>query len=217
MKAVIYARISPTKREDTDKELARSIKNAIELCTKKAKSNEDEVINIYKDQYVSGKEQKKMISFQEMIKDANAGKFKRIYVRRIDRFGRNLDEMIRVESELHTKGISIYSVEENLDTSSPIGRLVMHILSHVAEWKRKEIIENTARGRREAEKRGVAFGRKLKDVDMAEVIALINNTPKPMKEIAMKQDVSVGTIYKRLKDSNKAILRSGNKRWVKEV
>ena len=55
--------------------------------------------------------------------------------------------MIKTEIELHSIGVSLYFVEENIDTSTEIGRLVMNILSHVAEWKRLEILENTQRGR----------------------------------------------------------------------
>jgi DNA invertase Pin-like site-specific DNA recombinase len=86
-----------------------------------------------------------MKEFQRMVQDAHRNHFQRIYCRRVDRFGRNLNEMIKTEIELHSIGMSLYFVEENIDTSTEIGRLVMNILSHVAEWKRVEILENTQR------------------------------------------------------------------------
>lgn len=214
MKAVIYTRVSPTHKDNTEKGLSKSIKKAIELCKKKAIGNDDEIIETYIDQYVSGKSQEYMKSFQKMIKDAKEEKFKRIYIRRIDRFGRNLDQMIKVESELHSIGISIYSTEENLDTSSEIGRLVMHILSHVAEWKRKEIIENTTRGRNEAKAKGIKFGPKFKDIDIITIVAQINGTDIPIRKIAKQQGVKSGTIYRRLKIEGKQIVRRGKKRYV---
>jgi DNA invertase Pin-like site-specific DNA recombinase len=86
-----------------------------------------------------------MKSFTEMIQDAKRNHFQRIYCRRVDRFGRNLDEMIKTEIELHSVGVSLYFVEENIDTRSEIGRLVMNILSHVAARARRAKAANRSR------------------------------------------------------------------------
>ena len=200
MKSVIYSRISPTKRDETDDDMAKSIKSAIGICSRKLKENNDELIHTYIDQYVSGKSQKYMKAFQQLMNDARDHQFERIYIRRVDRFGRNLEQMIEAETELHRSSIGIYSVEENLDTSTQIGRLFMHMMSHLSEWKRLEILENFERGRREAIARGVKFGRKHSDIDIKATTALIDNTNMTMKQIATNQKVSVATLYRRLSD-----------------
>lgn len=180
MKAAVYVRISPTfkDKEETITGLAKSVESALEICRRKARGEGDEIVKEYIDQYVSGKSQEHMKSFTEMIQDAKRNHFQRIYCRRVDRFGRNLDEMIKTEIELHSVGVSLYFVEENIDTSSEIGRLVMNILSHVAEWKRREILENTQRGREELKRQIEAgttdkrFGRTAKKINIRSVIEM---------------------------------------------
>ncbi len=216
MRACIYARISPTKKGEKEEDIARSIKTAISICKTRAKQNKDEIVEVYKDQYISGSEQAYMEAFNRMIKDAEQEKFKRIYVRRIDRFGRNISQMIKTEIMLNDKGIGIYSAEEGLDTLTPTGRLVMHIMSNLAEWKRQEILENTERGRREALARGVKFGPPPAEIDMDRVIAQITGTRKSMKDISKGENVSSATVYKRLKQMKKKIVRSGYKRWIED-
>jgi DNA invertase Pin-like site-specific DNA recombinase len=150
------------------------------------------------DQYVSGKTQEHMKEFRKMVQDARRNHFQRIYCRRV--------EMIKTEIELHSIGVSLYFVEENIDTSTEIGRLVMNILSHVAEWKRLEIMENTQRGRAELKRKIAAgetdkrFGRAAKEVNVKEVVQMKNNGAT-WEGIRNYTGVSVPTIQARLKEA----------------
>ena len=208
MKAAIYVRISPTYRdkEETITGMAKSIESALEICRRKARGEDDEIVEEYVDQYVSGKSQEHMKEFQRMVQDAHRNHFQRIYCRRVDRFGRNLNEMIKTEIELHSIGVSLYFVEENIDTSTEIGRLVMNILSHVAEWKRVEILENTQRGREELKRKIEAgttdkrFGRTAKKINLRSVIDM-KNKGMTWANISDYVNVSVPTIQRRLKDA----------------
>jgi|LGVE01.1.fsa_nt_gb DNA invertase Pin-like site-specific DNA recombinase len=208
MKAAVYVRISPTykDKEETITGLAKSIESALEICRRKARGEGDEIVKEYIDQYVSGKSQEHMKSFTAMIQDAKRNHFQRIYCRRVDRFGRNLDEMIKTEIELHSVGVSLYFVEENIDTRSEIGRLVMNILSHVAEWKRREILENTQRGREELKRQIEAgttdkrFGRTAKKINIRSVIDM-KNKGMTWATISDYVNVSVPTIQKKLKEA----------------
>ena len=204
MKAVIYARISPTKKEDTITEMAKSIETSLEMCRRRAIADENEIVDEYIDQYIKG-DQKYMEDFKRMIQDAKRGKFKKIYCRRVDRFGRNLNEMIRTELDLHDLGISICFVEEGIDTSTPTGRMIMQILSNIATWKREEIRENTRRGR-EKLKRDIEegrtdkrFGRKPTPLNLKEVIDL-KNSGASWKRVAKIVGLSVPVIQGRLKE-----------------
>lgn len=210
MKAAIYVRISPTrKNENTVTGLAKSIETALDLCRRKARANEDEIVDEYIDQYVSGKAQEYMLEFQRLLEDAHKGRFERVYCRRVDRFGRNLSEMIRTEIELHDIDVSLYFVEENIDTGTEIGRLVMNILSHVAEWKRLEILENTQRGREELKRKIAAgetdkrFGRATKEINIKEIVEM-KNRGATWDGIRKYTGVSVPTIQARLKEQGYA-------------
>ena len=97
MKAAIYVWISPTYRdkEETITGMAKSIESALEICRRKARGECDEIVEEYVDQYASGKIQEHMKEFQRMAPDAHRTHFQRIYCRRVDRFGRNLNETHR--------------------------------------------------------------------------------------------------------------------------
>ena len=201
-------RISPTfkDKEETITGLAKSVESALEICRRKARGECDEIVKEYIGQYVSGKCQEHMKSFPAMIQDAKRNHFEGIYCRRVDRFGRNLDERIKTEIELHSVGVSLYFVEENIDTRSEIGRLVMNILSHVSEWKRREILENTQRGREELKRQIEAgttdkrFGRTAKKINIRSVIDM-KNKGMTWATISNYVNVSVPTIQSRLKDA----------------
>lgn len=204
MKCAIYARVSQKQKGETVAEMAKSIETSLEMCRKRALADEHEITEEYIDQYKSG-DQEYMKNFRKMIQDANKGKFKKIYCRRVDRFGRNLDEMIRTEIELHSIEVSICFIEEGIDTTVPTGRMIMQILSNIADWKRDEIRENTRRGREKLKKdieAGITdkrFGRKPRPLDIKEVIKKKNNGMS-WKDVSDIMGLSVPIIQQRLKN-----------------
>ena len=206
MKCAIYARVSPTKRESTVTEMAKSVEEQLRLCTNRAISDEVEIHDNYIDQYQPG-DHRYMKNFQRMIQDAKVGKFKRIYCRRVDRFGRNLAEMIKTEIDLHDLGVSIVFLEEGIDTSNKVGRMLMDLLSHISEWKREEIRENTRRGREklrediEAGRTDKKFGRTQKPLNVEEVVKMKNNDNLSWSKISKIVSLSVPRIQSRLKDA----------------
>jgi DNA invertase Pin-like site-specific DNA recombinase len=122
MKAAIYVRISPTYRdkEETITGMAKSIESALEICRRKARGEDDEIVEEYVDQYVSGKSQEHMKEFQRMVQDAHRNHFQRIYCRRVDRFGRNLNEMnLRSVIDMKNKGMTWANISDYVNVSVP--------------------------------------------------------------------------------------------------
>ena len=107
-----------------------------------------------------------MPAFQEMLTDARSGKFTRIYSRRVNRFGRNRNDMLKAEIELSELGITLKFVENGIDTGQPFGKSIMAIMSELAQMEREEILENTKRGREARKIKGEPFGPKKKDLDV---------------------------------------------------
>src|SRR5699024_2144987 len=66
-----------------------------------------------------------------------------LVVWRLDRLGRSIRHLIDQLSELQDRGIDFRSLQENIDTSSPGGRLVFHIFASLAEFERDLIKERT--------------------------------------------------------------------------
>jgi DNA invertase Pin-like site-specific DNA recombinase len=63
----------------------------------------------------------------------------------LDRYGRSLQDLINMVAELRERGIGFTSLHENLDTTTPGGRLVFHVFAALAEFIRELIVQGTAR------------------------------------------------------------------------
>ena len=79
---------------------------------------------------------------------------------RLDRFGRNLRHLIVTIEELTAAGVAFVSMGENIDTTSPTGRLLLGILGSFAEFERERIRERIGIGLARARRQGTKLGRR---------------------------------------------------------
>lgn len=82
-----------------------------------------------------------------------------LVIYRLDRLGRSVKEMLDLCAKLEMRRIKLVSLQDNLDTSSAVGRFTMQILASLAEYNRNLILEGCKAGIEAAQKRGVKFGR----------------------------------------------------------
>jgi DNA invertase Pin-like site-specific DNA recombinase len=82
-----------------------------------------------------------------------------VVVWRLDRLGRSLRHLIDVAADLDAKGVGLVSLQENLDTSTPGGKLIFHVFGALAEFERDLIRERTMAGLAAARARGRTGGR----------------------------------------------------------
>ena len=90
-----------------------------------------------------------------MIKDAHLRRFDAIVVWKMDRLGRSLKHLITTIADLETYGVTFVSLRDNLDLSTPTGRLMMHVIGAMAEFERGLIQERVVAGIAAARKRGI--------------------------------------------------------------
>ncbi|WP_201365792.1 recombinase family protein [Dictyobacter formicarum] len=95
--------------------------------------------------------------FLKMLEMARTGDI--IVVWRLDRLGRSLKELIETVTALGERGIELKSLKENIDTSTPTGKLMFHIIAAMAEFERDIIQERTQAGLEAARARGRKGGR----------------------------------------------------------
>ncbi|HDC9467193.1 TPA: recombinase family protein [Staphylococcus aureus] len=124
-----------------------------------------------------------------------------IVVWRLDRLGRNMEDLITLVNELNERGVSFHSLEENItmDKSSSTGQLLFHLFAAFAEFERNLILQRSSAGRIAARARGRYGGRpeKLNQKDLNLLKTLYDNGT-PIKTIAEQWQVSRTTIYRYL-------------------
>ncbi len=85
-----------------------------------------------------------------------------LIVWKLDRLGRSLGNLIHMLDDLKQRGVKFRSLTEAIDTDTPTGRAMWQMIGVLAELERSLISERTRAGVKEAKRRGVKFGRKLK-------------------------------------------------------
>jgi DNA invertase Pin-like site-specific DNA recombinase len=154
---------------------------------------------IYTDK-ASGGPGAKRPGFANAIKACRSGDT--LVVWKLDRLGRSLMEVLAVFQRLNEKGAGIKVLTEQIDTSTAMGRFVMHILASLAEMERGLIVERTKAGLEAGRKRGRVGGRKaaLTPEQDEQGIAMVKAGMPPAK-IAEKLGVARSTIYGRISGS----------------
>lgn len=121
-----------------------------------------------------------------------------LVVWRLDRLGRSLKDLLARVEELRQREIGFKSLHENIDTTSPAGKLQFHIFSALAEFERDLIRERTMAGLLAARARGRKGGRKQQmTVDKIKMAAsLMKDKNNTVKEICKILAVSRATLYR---------------------
>lgn len=83
-----------------------------------------------------------------------------IIVTKYDRLARSLRDLIDIVEAIRERGAGFRSLGEDIDTTTPAGRLVFHVFGSIAEFERERIVERTKEGLEAARKRGRVGGRR---------------------------------------------------------
>lgn len=153
MKVAIYSRKSRFTGSGD------SIENQIEMCKNYILSYTNETVEffIYDDEGFSGKNTDRP-EFKKMINDAKARKFTKLICYRLDRVSRNIADFSNFINKLQDFGIDFISINEQFDTSTPMGRAMMYIASVFAQLERETIADRVRDNMLELAKSGRWLG-----------------------------------------------------------
>jgi DNA invertase Pin-like site-specific DNA recombinase len=117
-------------------------------------------------------------------------------VTKYDRLARSLRDLLDIVDTIQAHGAGFRSLAEDIDTTTPAGRLVFHVFASIAQFERERISERTKEGLDAARKRGRVGGRPpaLSAAQKAEVRRMRDEDLRPLPEIANLFRVSVKTI-----------------------
>ena len=127
-----------------------------------AKRNNLHIYQIYADIGESGKKDSRP-SFDLMLEDLRSGKFKAILVYKLDRIGRSLIHLVKLFEEFAKKNIEFISATQNINTTTPEGKLFLRMLMILSEYEREMTVSNIKRGLQRARARGKQIGQRGKD------------------------------------------------------
>jgi DNA invertase Pin-like site-specific DNA recombinase len=186
-RVALYARVS-TLNGQQDPEMQLS--ELREYVTRRGLSIHEE----YVDQGVSGSKESRP-ALNRLMADAQKCKFDAVLVWKIDRFGRSLKHLVNSLADLSAYGITFISLRDNLDLSTPSGRLMFQIIGAMAEFERALIQERVRAGLRNAKAKGKRIGRPRQLVDSSKVLKLRANGVS-WREVAQQLGLGTGTVYR---------------------
>ena len=187
--AAIYARVS------TDKQKVEM--QVVELKTY-VKRRGFKAGQVYIDQgYTGGNIQRP--AFGRMMEDAHKRSFDVLIVWKLDRLSRSLKDLITTLETLGSLGIDFISYDNSLDTSTPTGKLVFHVVGSVAEFERDIIRERVRAGLANARRNGKQLGRPSILAKVSPKIYILKEKGLSNRAIAIRVGVGEATVRRALK------------------
>jgi len=137
-------------------------------------------------------------SYQRLLSDAHRRVFDCVLVWKFDRFARSLHALVNALELFRSLDIDFISATQNVDTTTPMGRLFFQMIGAFAEFERSLIADRTKAGIQNARKRGVVFGRPRSIAIEAQVREL-HGEGKSLRVIAMAVKRSPAGVLKILR------------------
>ncbi len=184
MKATIYARVS-TANSGQDPEV--QLRELREYCQRRGW----EIASEFRDVGVSGSKDSRP-QLNRLMADAHRRRFDAVVVWKFDRFARSVSHLLRALETFKALGIEFVSLSEQVDTSTPTGRMIFTVLGAVAELERSLIAERVRAGLRNARAKGKRLGRPRMNVDAAR-IARLRRTGASWAEISAQLGIGATT------------------------
>ena len=185
-RAVLYSRVSTLHHGQDPEVQSREIR---EYCQRRGWP----LIGEYVDAGVSGAKERRP-QLDRLIADAHKRKFEVVVVWKFDRFARSVSHLLRALENFRALGIEFVSLSEQVDTSTPTGKLIFTVLGAVAELERSLIAERVRAGLRNARAKGKRLGRPSKRVNEAQIAAL-RAQGVPWRRIGAMLGVCAATAY----------------------
>lgn len=137
-----------------------------------------------------------------------------LVVTRLDRLGRTTLDTLRTIDDLNGRGIPVILLDPALDTRTKEGKLMVTIMSGLAEWERDLLIERTREGVANARERGRVAGPKPKlSPEQAEAVRAAVDSGQTITSVARSFGVSRPTIYKALQKNVRETQGSETSPW----
>jgi len=193
-RVAIYGRVSTLNH---GQDVSLQTRDLREYCERRGWT----VIGEYVEVGVSGMKERRP-ELDRLLAAAYSGRFDAVLVWKLDRFGRSLRHLVNTIAELEARGISFVSLRDNLDLSTPSGRLMFQIIGAMAEFERALIAERVKAGMKNARAKGRRIGRPsrvpLTEEIRGRIVSAHENGEGSLRNIAARFGTSLGTVQRCL-------------------
>jgi DNA invertase Pin-like site-specific DNA recombinase len=123
-----------------------------------------------------------------------------LVITRLDRLGRSAKDLLEISADLETKGVALEVLEQNINTTTPEGKLFFTLIAAFAEFEHSMMVARTKDGLAAARARGRVGGRKpkLSDAQKAQVKKHYDAKELTIREIAALFNITPPTVYRAL-------------------
>jgi DNA invertase Pin-like site-specific DNA recombinase len=184
MRAAIYARVSTSNNGQSPE---MQLRDFSEYCDRRGWT----VAGEYVDVGITGAKDRRP-ELDRLMADAHLRRFDVLVVWKFDRFARSVSHLLRALETFQALHIEFVSLSEQMDTSTPAGKLVFTVLGAVAELERSLIAERVRAGLRNARAKGKHLGRPKRAVD-ASLIGSLHASGLSWEKIGERMGVSQST------------------------
>ena len=189
MRLALYARVSTLDK-------GQNPETQLQPLREYAARRQSVILGEYVDEGVSGSKDRRP-QLDRLMKDVRLGYFDAVVVMRFDRFGRSTKHLITALEEFQALGVGFISLNESIDTSTPMGKMIFTILAAVAEMERGFIRERIMAGLARARREKTVLGRPKRIFDR-EKAREMNAAGKSLRSIAKDLGVAKSTVKKVL-------------------
>ena len=144
----------------------------------------------------SGKSAENRAELQKAIEFVREGDV--LVITKLDRLARSMNDLTTITDQLNKKGVGFIVTDQDIDTTTPTGKLLFNILGSLAEFERDLIKARCAEGIKNAKAKGIKLGRKptITDQMVADIKADVQAGELTKAAIAAKHGISRQTVYR---------------------
>src|SRR5437867_3335995 len=149
------------------------------------------------DRGVSGAKDRRP-ALDRLVRAARARQLDVVAVTKLDRLARSTHHLVTLGRELADLGVDLVVLDQQIDTTTPSGRLLFHVLAAIAEFERDLISERVKAGLERAKAMGIRLGRPAARISEAR-LRMLQQQRLPIGKIARDLRVSRATVRRRLR------------------
>jgi len=188
LKVALYARVSTLNNGQSPEMQLRELR---EYCQRR----DWIIVGEYVDAGISGAKDSRP-ELNRLMADAHKRRFDVVCVWKFDRFARSVSHLLRALETFKALKIEFCSFSEQMDTSTPTGKMIFTVLGAVAELERSLIAERVRAGIRNARAKGKRIGRPAADPSLVSEVRALVASGQSLRQVGTALGISVATAHK---------------------